>query len=89
MMKTYINNWHNWLDGADAIMLSGETAKGAYPVKSVEMMSSIAKHAEASIPDEYSEQLKLAGRITTDPSEVTAIACCEAAQNVRKLRTCS
>ena len=63
-------------------MLSGETAKGKFPVKSVEMMSSIAKHAESSIPDEYSEQLKLAGRITTDPTEVTAIACCEAAHNV-------
>lgn len=33
-------------DGADAIMLSGETAIGNYPVKAVEMMVKIAKQTE-------------------------------------------
>lgn len=36
-------------DGTDAIMLSGETAAGKYPVEAVEVMSNIAKRAEASI----------------------------------------
>ena len=36
-------------DGTDAIMLSGETAKGNYPVEAVAMMSRIAQRVEESI----------------------------------------
>jgi pyruvate kinase len=34
------------LDGTDAIMLSGESATGKYPLKAVQYMSKIAKHME-------------------------------------------
>ena len=37
------------LDGTDAIMLSGETAAGKYPVESVETMARIAESAETAI----------------------------------------
>jgi len=36
-------------DGADALMLSGETASGKFPVESVEMMERIINSAEASV----------------------------------------
>ena len=37
------------LDGTDAIMLSGETAAGAYPVESVQVMKKVAETAEQSL----------------------------------------
>ena len=42
-------------DGTDAIMLSGETAAGKYPVESVQTMSRIAERAESAL--EYKEIL--------------------------------
>jgi len=36
------------LDGTDAVMLSGETAKGEYPIQSVEMMDRIIREVEGS-----------------------------------------
>ena len=36
------------LDGSDAVMLSGETAVGKYPIEVIEMMDSIIKEAEAN-----------------------------------------
>ncbi|MCL2374018.1 MAG: pyruvate kinase [Treponema sp.] len=43
-------------DGTDAVMLSGETAVGAYPVDAVEMMDKIARTVEQS--DEFRIRMK-------------------------------
>ena len=43
-------------DGTDAVMLSGETAIGKYPVRAVEMMHKIALETEAVLP--YEEILR-------------------------------
>ena len=39
------------LDGTDAVMLSGETAVGQFPVETVQIMQRIAAQAEITLPD--------------------------------------
>lgn len=52
-------------DGTDAVMLSGETSIGQYPVLSVKMMASIATTAEQSLPyGEMTRRLSKKGNYT-------------------------
>ncbi|MGY3766117.1 pyruvate kinase [Vagococcus vulneris] len=54
-------------DGTDAIMLSGETAAGDYPVEAVKVMNNIAIKTENSISDRAAYALKLHNK--TDMTE--------------------
>jgi len=63
------------LDGADCVMLSGETAKGDYPVVCVKTMAKIAKEAEACIWNErIFEDMMRANVSACDNTTTTAIS---------------
>ena len=64
-------------DGSSALMLSGETAVGRYPVESIEIMTSLALVAEANL-GEYGELQK----IVSLPIDKTAEAVAQAAINM-------
>lgn len=68
------------MDGADCVMLSGETAKGSYPIQSVLMMAEICLVAENAIcyPPLYDELRAIQSR-PTETVETVAIAAVAAA----------
>jgi len=51
-------------EGTDALMLSGETSVGAYPVETVQIMSRIARIAEAETSKRYAGDLPAENKIT-------------------------
>ncbi|XP_062861238.1 pyruvate kinase PKM isoform X2 [Trichomycterus rosablanca] len=67
------------LDGADCIMLSGETAKGDYPLEAVRTQHMIAREAEAAMfHRQLFEELRRSTKLSQDPSEAVAIGSVEA-----------
>lgn len=73
------------LDGSDAIMLSGETAAGEYPIESVAMMDTIAKAIEPTMPyDDILRKSILTGQQTV--SDTIGIAVSQAALSLPKVK---
>ncbi len=66
------------VDGTDAIMLSGETSVGKYPVKAVKMMVRIARVTEKNFPATAHFSRK-----TSSFSDTISEAACLAAKNLR------
>lgn len=65
------------LDGTDAIMLSGETAAGCYPVEAVQMMVRIAQKAEQVMYDNSKVESRASIHTVTD-------AICHATCNIAR-----
>ncbi|HTU78032.1 MAG TPA: pyruvate kinase [Solirubrobacteraceae bacterium] len=70
------------LDGTDAVMLSQETAVGAYPVEAVAMMAAVAEQAESIAPYER-WNLERVRRTHSDPAYTIAHNLCDAARELR------
>jgi pyruvate kinase len=68
------------IDGASAIMLSGETAAGKFPVDCMKVMSDIATEAEKSL--DYHERLKSLETVVKDLSDATCHAAAVAAHDL-------
>jgi pyruvate kinase len=69
------------LDGTDAVMLSQETAVGAYPVEAIEMMAAIARHTETQLPYEHFNEERVR-RDQRDPAYTVAFLACRAAREL-------
>ncbi|KAI9168199.1 Pyruvate kinase [Blastocladiella emersonii ATCC 22665] len=64
------------LDGADCVMLSGETAKGAYPIEAVETMHRICREAESVVchPPTFLELRSLSRKPWSNTETIAASA---------------
>lgn len=71
------------LDGADCVMLSGETAKGDYPIEAVQMMHRVALEAEAAMyTTSIFNELSLKTPSPCDPATAIALAAVSAAMKL-------
>ena len=67
-------------DGTDAIMLSGETAAGKYPVEAVKVMATIAKRIEETL--DYDNILRSKGVNNTSVTDAISYATCATAESL-------
>jgi pyruvate kinase len=67
------------MDGTDAVMLSGETAKGKYPVEAVTIMAQIANRTDSAL------EAELGSRLDSPRLRITEAVCKGAVDTAEKL----
>jgi pyruvate kinase len=91
MMEAMINNIrptraevndvaNSALDGADALMLSGETSVGDYPVETVQIMNQIIRQVEAHEGIYYKQVMPISHESTRYDTDAVLYSACELAQ---------
>merc|ERR1711976_216216 len=75
------------LDGADCVMLSGETAKGDYPLQCIQTMANLSREAESCLWNQrFFEDLQRSHQLDNeamDTTQATAIAAVQASYGVK------
>ena len=67
----------------DAVMLSGETANGKYPLEAVQTMASIIREAEATLEENYNDEVPYSKEVST----TTAFLAKQAVRSVDQINT--
>ncbi len=71
-------------DGSDAVMLSGETASGQYPIESIEMMARIVEEAETHYGEWGNCKIEV-----SEPTQDDAVSITRAARELAQDRRCA
>merc|ERR1711963_924928 len=73
------------LDGADCVMLSGETAKGDYPIQCIRTMAALSREAEAALWNQrfFEDLMRTEQHLLRDATAAAAIAAVQASYSTR------
>merc|ERR1719264_1108514 len=73
------------LDGSDCVMLSGETAKGDYPIACIRTMAALSREAEAALWNQrfFEDLMRAEHNRKRDSTEAAAIAAVQASYSTR------
>merc|ERR1712156_313376 len=73
------------LDGCDCVMLSGETAKGDFPIQCIRTMAALSREAEAALWNQrfFEDLMRTEQHILRDATAAAAIAAVQASYSTR------